>query len=159
MISVTWLNASHSNTFTVTLIVSNQKPSTCKFNKIADCQPSNQVRRRQKLCFLQNHFFLFQFVKKSTRKEYVFDWMCHSTYVISLSPQAKLYVHIWFKYLVPITCLKKRTISQTTKTLIRLRQVRGMITCLARWVIQPMLFHYSHKPNDTCSFELNILFH
>ena len=32
--------------------------------------------------------------------------MTHSTHVISLSPQAKWYVLILFKYLVPLTCLK-----------------------------------------------------
>ena len=37
-----------------------------------------------------------------------------------------------------------------------LRQVRGKNSCLAGWVIQPTLFHYPHKPNDTCPFKLNI---
>ena len=31
--------------------------------------------------------------------------MSHPTYVISLSPQAKWYQLIWFKYLIPLTCL------------------------------------------------------
>ena len=34
--------------------------------------------------------------------------MSHLTYVILLSPQAKWYVLIWiFKYLTPLTCLKR----------------------------------------------------
>ena len=33
--------------------------------------------------------------------------MRHPTYVISVSPQAKWYVLIWFKYLIPLTCLKQ----------------------------------------------------
>ena len=32
--------------------------------------------------------------------------MSHPTYVISISPQAKWYVLIWFKYSIPLTCLK-----------------------------------------------------
>ena len=43
--------------------------------------------------------------KTRTWKEYMFGWMSHLTYVISLSPQAKWYVLIWFKYLIPLTCL------------------------------------------------------
>ena len=35
--------------------------------------------------------------------------MIHSTYVIALSPQAKWYVVIRFKYLIPITCLNLKT--------------------------------------------------
>jgi len=45
-------------------------------------------------------------LKTSTWKEYVFGWMSHPTYVISLSPQAKWDMLIWFKYLIPLTCLK-----------------------------------------------------
>ena len=37
-----------------------------------------------------------------------------------------------------------------------LRPVRGMDTFLAEWVIQPTFILYSHKPNDTWSFYLNI---
>ena len=32
--------------------------------------------------------------------------MSHPTYAISLSPQAKWYVLIWYKYSIPLTCLK-----------------------------------------------------
>ena len=45
-------------------------------------------------------------VKTSTWKKYVCGWI-HSTYITSLSPQAKWYVLIWFKYLIPLTCLKR----------------------------------------------------
>ena len=52
--------------------------------------------------FRSNH----PFFKTITWKEYVFSWMSNPTYVISLSPQAKWYVLIWLKYLIPLTCLK-----------------------------------------------------
>ena len=45
-------------------------------------------------------------VKTSSWKEYVLGWMNNPTYVISISLQAKWYVLIWFKYLIPLTCLK-----------------------------------------------------
>ena len=45
-------------------------------------------------------------LKTSKWNEYLISWMIHSTYVISLSPQAKWHVLIWFKYLIPLTCLK-----------------------------------------------------
>ena len=32
--------------------------------------------------------------------------MSNPTFVISLSPQAKWYVLIWFKFSIPLTCLK-----------------------------------------------------
>ena len=35
-----------------------------------------------------NHYYLLE-IKASAWNEYVFVWMCHPTYVISLSPQAK----------------------------------------------------------------------
>ena len=44
-------------------------------------------------------------LKTSTWNEYVFGLMSNPTYVISLSPQAKWYVLIWLKYLIPLTCL------------------------------------------------------
>ena len=50
--------------------------------------------------------YRFRYFKTSTWNEYVFCCMSHSTYVISWSPQAKCYVLIWFKYLIPLTCLK-----------------------------------------------------
>ena len=50
---------------------------------------------------------IFRIFKTSTWNEYVFSWMSHPTYyVISLSPQVKWYVLIWFKYFTPLTCLK-----------------------------------------------------
>ena len=35
-------------------------------------------------------------------------------------------------------------------------KIRGKNTCYAGWVTQPTLSHYPRKPNDTCSFNLNI---
>ena len=43
--------------------------------------------------------------KMCTWKDYVFDWTSHSTSVISLSSQAKWYVLIQFKYLIPFLAL------------------------------------------------------
>ena len=53
-------------------------------------------------------FFLAIF-KTSMWKDYVFGYMSHSTHVISLSPQAKGYVLILFKHLIPLTFLKTST--------------------------------------------------
>ena len=49
--------------------------------------------------------------KTSEWNEYVFGSMSHPTYVISVSLQAKRYVLIWFKYLIPLTTLKFRKLS------------------------------------------------
>ena len=51
-------------------------------------------------------FWRFEVFKTSTWNEYAFGGMSHPTYVISLYPEAKWYVFIWIKYLIPLTCLK-----------------------------------------------------
>ena len=45
-------------------------------------------------------------VKGSTGNEYVLSLMSHLTHVNSLFSRAKWYVLIWFKYFIPLTCLK-----------------------------------------------------
>jgi len=51
-------------------------------------------------------------IKTSMWKDYVIGWI-DPTYVISLCPQAKWYVLIWFKYLIPLTCLKNPFLAQS----------------------------------------------
>ena len=56
--------------------------------------------------------------KTSTWKDYVFDWMSHSTHVISLSPLAKWYVLILFKYLIQLTNLKRQIIVTNVEMMV-----------------------------------------
>ena len=61
---------------------------------------------------------IFSYFKTIYRKDYVFDWMSHSTHVISLSPQAKWYVLILFKYLIELTCLKHQIIVTNVEMMV-----------------------------------------
>ena len=65
-------------------------------------------RKRLHTCFKAIAPVWNPIFKTSTWNECVFGWMSHPTYVISLSPQTKWYMLIWFKYWIPLTCLKWR---------------------------------------------------
>ena len=67
---------------------------------------SRIVIGQQVLCWRNTDQSFLLLIRASTWNEYVFGLMSHPTYVISLSPQTKWYVLIWYRYLIPLTCLK-----------------------------------------------------
>ena len=76
--------------------------------------------------------------------------MSHSAYVISLSPQAKWYVLIWFKYLIPLTCLKLRVIARLSQFAPKVIIEAGWLAMwMRKWMLIPLTREFScHTINN-----------